>query len=138
MSFHQTIIVGHLGGDPRLTYLENGTAVCNFDVAVNENWTDRNGERHEKTIWYQVAAWNRLAETCNQYLERGRQVMVTGTVEARAYTGNDDEPAASLNLRARDVQFLGQGKSERKGRPWSSEGRQTDSSVEVAEMEIPF
>jgi single-strand DNA-binding protein len=105
MSWHQTIIVGNLGGDPDLKYLQSGTPVCNFSVAVTERWTS-NGERQEKTTWYRVNAWNRLAEICNQYLSKGRQVMVVGTVEARGYTSNDGEARASLDLRAREVQFL--------------------------------
>ncbi len=111
MSWHQTIIVGNLGGDPDLKYLQSGTPVCNFSVAVTERWTS-NGERQEKTTWYRVNAWNRLGEICNQYLSKGRQVMVVGTVEARGYTSNDGEARASLDLRASDVQFLQGGNRE--------------------------
>ncbi len=108
MTWHQTIIVGNLGSDPELRYLQSGAAVCSFSVAVNENWTDRQtNERRDKTTWYRVSTWNQLAETCNQYLARGRQVMVVGTVEARGYVNNAGEAAASLELRARDVRFLG-------------------------------
>lgn len=106
--WHQTIIVGNVGRNPELRYLQSGTAVCDFSVAVSESWTDSaTNERREKTTWYRVSAWGRLGETCNQYLQKGRQVMVVGTVEARAYTDKSGEPAASLELRARDVRFLG-------------------------------
>lgn len=108
MTWHQTIIVGNLGSDPELRYLQSGAAVCSFNVAVNENWTDRqSNERRDKTTWYRVSAWNQLGETCNQYLAKGRQVMIIGTVEARGYVNNAGEAAASLELRARDVRFLG-------------------------------
>ncbi|MCY3915251.1 MAG: single-stranded DNA-binding protein [Chloroflexi bacterium] len=108
MSWHQTIIVGNLGGDPELRYLQSGQAVCNFSVAVSERWRDRqSGEQRERTTWYRVAAWGNLGETCNQYLSRGRQVMVVGNVAARGYINNNGEAAASLDLRARDVRFLG-------------------------------
>lgn len=115
MTWHQTIIVGNLGSDPELRYLQSGAAVCSFNVAVNETWTDRQtNERHDKTTWYKVSVWNQLAETCNQYLAKGRAVMVIGTVEARGYTNHAGEPAASLELRARDVRFLGgRGEGER-------------------------
>jgi single-strand DNA-binding protein len=107
MTWHQTVIVGNLGSDPDLKYLQSGTAVCAFNVAVNESWTDRGtNEKREKTTWYRVSAWGALGETCNQYLAKGRQVMVVGTVEARGYLNNAGEAAASLDLRARDVRFL--------------------------------
>ena len=107
MSWHQTIIVGNLGRDPELRYLQSGTAVCNLNVAVSESWSDRqSGERREKTTWYRVAVWGAQAENCNQYLSKGSRVLVTGTVSARGYTNNAGEAAASLELRARDVRFM--------------------------------
>ena len=106
-TWHQTIIVGNLGRDPELRYLQSGTAVCNLNVAVSESWNDRqSGERREKTTWYRVAVWGAQAENCNQYLSRGSRVLVTGTVSARGYTNNAGEAAASLELRARDVRFM--------------------------------
>lgn len=108
MSWHQTIVIGNLGRDPELRYLPSGIAVCDFSIAVSETWTDRSSnERREKTTWYRVSAWGALGETCSKYLAKGRQVMVVGTVEARGYTNNAGEAAASLELRARDVRFLG-------------------------------
>lgn len=108
MAWHQTIVVGNVGRDPELKYLQSGIAVCDFSVAVSESWNDANtNEKREKTTWYRVNAWGRLGEICNQYVQKGRQVMVVGTVEARAYLDKAGQPAASLELRARDVRFLG-------------------------------
>ncbi len=110
MSWHQTIIVGNLGGDPELKYLQSGTAVCNFSVAVSERWRDRqSNEQREKTTWYRVDVWGAQAETCNTYLSKGRQVMVIGNVTADAYMNNNGEATASLKLTARDVRFLSGG-----------------------------
>lgn len=111
MTWHQTVIVGNLGGDPELRYMQNGRAVCNFSVAVTDRWRDRQtNEQQEKTTWYRVAVWGGQAETCNTYLSRGRQVMVIGNVAARGYINNNGEAAASLDLTARDVRFLSGGR----------------------------
>lgn len=108
MTWHQTVVVGRLGNDPELRYMQNGRAVCNFSVAVSERWQDRqSGEQREKTTWYRVAVWGGQAESCNTYLSRGRQVMVIGNVSAHGYINNNGEPAASLDLTAREVRFLG-------------------------------
>jgi len=127
MTWHQTVVVGNLGGDPELRYLQSGQAVCNFSVAVSERWRDRNtNEQRERTTWYRVAAWGGLGETCNQYLARGRQVMVIGNVQARGYINNNGEAAASLDLTARDVRFLGGrgGDGGDQGGNWGGGGRQ--------------
>jgi single-strand DNA-binding protein len=113
MTWHQTIIVGNVGRDPELRYTQSGRAVCGFSVAVNETWTDRqSNEKREKTTWYSVSVWGPQAETVSKYLSKGRQVMVIGNVSARAYTNNAGEPAASLDLNARDVRFLSGGGGE--------------------------
>ena len=106
--YQQTIIIGNVGREPELRYTQSGVAVCSFSVAVTERWTDRqNNEKREKTNWYRVSAWRQLAEITNQYVHKGMQVMVVGTVEARGYTNNNGDAAASLELTARDIQFLG-------------------------------
>lgn len=105
--FQQLIIVGNLGSDPELRYTADGTPVANFNVAVNRRWTNPDGSHGEETTWFRVAAWRKLAEICNQYLRKGRQVMVIGRVSARAYTAANGEPRASLEVTATDVRFLG-------------------------------
>lgn len=134
MTWHQTIVVGNLGTDPELRYLPSGTAVCNFSLAVNERWTDRQtNEQREKTYWYRIAVYGRQAETVNQYLAKGRQVMVVGNVEANAFMGQDGQPRASLELRARDVRFLS-------GNSGGSDGNYDDGFSPPAQEvdDIPF
>ena len=104
--FSTTIVCGHLGADPEMRYLPSGVAVCNFSVATTRKWSGDNGPM-EKTTWFRVAAWRKLGETCNQYLSKGRLVLVEGEVEATAWTTKDGEARASLELTARSVKFLG-------------------------------
>ncbi|HML21275.1 MAG TPA: single-stranded DNA-binding protein [Aggregatilinea sp.] len=107
--YQYTIIIGNVGREPEMRYTQSGVAVCDFSVAVSRRWTDRNSnERREQTTWFRVTAWRALAETVNQYVHKGMQIMVTGTVDASAYAGQDGQPRATLELTAQDVQFLGQ------------------------------
>ncbi|MBN2469649.1 MAG: single-stranded DNA-binding protein [Anaerolineae bacterium] len=105
--YQYTVIVGNVGRDPELRYTPDGTAVCDFSVAVNRRWTGSDGEQKEKTTWFRVTCWRKLAETVNQYVTKGRQVLVTGEVDASGWVGQDGEPRATLELTARDVKFLG-------------------------------
>ncbi|HLU11954.1 MAG TPA: single-stranded DNA-binding protein, partial [Oceanobacillus sp.] len=116
--YQQVTIVGNVGRDPELKYMPNGRPVANFTVATNERWTDKQtNERKEKTTWWRVAVWGPQAETVSQYVSKGRQVMVIGTVEARAYLDQSGQPQASLELTARDVRFLGGRDGDVQGQP---------------------
>jgi single-strand DNA-binding protein len=106
--YQYTIIVGNVGRSPELRYLPSGIAVADFSVAVSRRWNDRDtNEQREKTTWFKVTAWRGLAETVSQYVHTGQQVMVTGEVDVSAYLSADGDPRPSLDLTARDVQFLG-------------------------------
>jgi len=132
--WHQTIIVGNVGRDPEMRYLTSGASVCSFTVAVSERWNDRQtNEQREKTTWYRVSCWRQLAETVEKYVHKGMQVMVIGTVEARGYLNNNNEPAASLELTARDVRFLGS-RSEGGG----GSGYDDDFAPPESSGDIPF
>jgi single-strand DNA-binding protein len=129
MGWHQTIIVGNLGGDPELKYLPSGVAVCNFNVAVSERWTDRQtNENREKTTWYRVTAWRGLAESCNTYLQKGGQVMVTGNISTTAYINKNGEAAANIVLTARDIQFLSRAGGTGQSQGGQGQGGQQGSS----------
>ncbi len=105
--YQYTIIVGNLGRDPELRYTGRGDAVCSFTVAVNRRWTDpQTSELKEKTTWFRVSAWGRLAETAAQYLRKGSKVLVTGSVDASAWITQEGEPRATLELRAWTIRFL--------------------------------
>ena len=105
--YQYTVIVGNVGRDPEMRYTQSGTAVCDFSVAVNRRWTDnKTNEQREKTTWFRISAWNRLAETCNQYVKKGMRILVTGEVDASAWVGQDGEARATLELTARDIKFL--------------------------------
>ena len=97
----------NLGRDPEMRYTPSGVAVTNLNVATSRSWTGQDGQRQEKTVWFRVAAWDRLAETCNQYLTKGQRVLVVGEMEEpNTWTDQEGNPRASLEVRARTVRFL--------------------------------
>lgn len=139
--YQQITIIGNVGKDPEMRYTPGGVAVCDFTVAVNARWTDRNtNEKKEKTTWFKVSAWRQLGETCSQYVRKGMKILVVGEIDARAYLTQNGEARASLELTARDVKFLS-GRDE-EGAPRSSQsshdsGYQQDYAAEDVD-DIPF
>ena len=132
--FEQLMLIGNLGKDPEMRYTSAGVAVTTFPVAVNRKWTNQDGTPGEETTWFRVTAWRKLAETCSQYLSKGRQVLVVGRVTASAYMGQDGKPKASLEVTAESVRFLG-GKNGANGVPGAALG---ESEMDIDEEEIPF
>jgi single-strand DNA-binding protein len=117
--YQKVTIVGNLGNDPEMRYTASGVPVTRFSVATNRRWTGADGNQAEETVWFRVSAWRQLAETCNQYLSKGRQVLVEGRLVPdresggpRVWTGNDGVARSSYELSAITVQFLG-GRGER-------------------------
>jgi single-strand DNA-binding protein len=101
--YHNTTVVGNVGKDPE----RKSETFVTFPVAVNENWTDRaTGEKREKTTWYNVGTNGKTADNVMQYVRKGNMVLVQGTVGVRAYTTNEGEARASLDLQAITVKFL--------------------------------
>ena len=105
-SFLQFIALGNLGGDPEMNKTRDGKAVCNFSLAVSEQWYDANNQRQERTTWCRVSVWGKLAEACQQYLSKGSKAMVIGKPTARGFTDRNGEVRASLDVVAREVKFL--------------------------------
>jgi single-strand DNA-binding protein len=106
--YESTTIIGNVGRDVESRQTASGSNVSTWSVAVTTKWTDsQSGEKREKVNWYKVTAWGKLADIAAQYVKKGVQIMVVGTVTASAYMGQDGEPRASLELRADSFQLLG-------------------------------
>ena len=106
MTMNKILIIGNLGSDPEMRYTPNGNPVTSFTVATNRRYRASDGENREETEWFRISAWNRLAETCNQYLQRGSKVYVEGRLSSRTYVGNDGETRVSLDVNASEVRFI--------------------------------
>ena len=105
-SFNKIIIVGYLGRDPELRYTPQGTPVCDFSIATTERRKDKSGEFQDQTTWFRVSLFGRQAEVASQYLSKGRQVYVEGTLTQREYTDKEGNARTSLDVRGSDIQFI--------------------------------
>jgi single-strand DNA-binding protein len=107
MSVNKVILVGRLGQNPEVRYTPSGAAVANFSVATNESWTDKSGQKQERTEWHKVVVWGKLAELCAQYLAKGRQCYLEGRLQTRQWQDKDNQTKYTTEIQAQTVQFLG-------------------------------
>jgi single-strand DNA-binding protein len=88
-SVNKVILLGNLTRDPELRHTENKKPVCTFGLATNRNWVSYDGEKHDETEFHRLVAWDKLAETCHQFLRKGRKVYVEGRLQSRSYKDKD-------------------------------------------------
>jgi len=108
-SFNRVFLMGNLTRDPELRYTPQGTAVANLGMAVNRRFKSRNGEQKEEVCFLTVVAWDKQAEVCNQYLQKGSPVFVEGRLQSRAWQDNEGKKRSVIEVRADRIQFLPQG-----------------------------
>lgn len=105
---NKVILVGNLGADPEVRYSASGTAIANLRLATSESWTDKqSGERQERTEWHRVTLFGRLAEVAGEYLKKGRQVYIEGSLRTDKYTDKSGVEKYSTDIVASDMQMLG-------------------------------
>jgi len=107
MSVNRVTLVGRLGNDPDLRQTPSGTSVATFSIATNERWNDRKGERQERVTWHRIVAWNKLAETCGEFLKKGRQVYVEGRIQYRDWMDKENNKRTTTEIVVTNVTFLG-------------------------------
>ena len=114
-SVNRVILVGHLGADPEMRYTQGGQAVCNLRVATSESWTDKEGQKQERTEWHGIAVWGKQAEFCGNYLSKGRQVYIEGRLQTREYTDKEGIARKVWEIQADRVNALGGGSRDGDG-----------------------
>ncbi|MFC1929341.1 single-stranded DNA-binding protein [Chloroflexota bacterium] len=105
-SLNKVIIIGNVGSDPEMRFTPSGKPVTSFSVATNWMYTTPEGERKQETEWFNVVAWNRLAEQCNQFLGKGRLVYAEGRLHTRTWDGQDGQQHSRAEVIANRVVFL--------------------------------
>ncbi len=107
MSVNKAILVGRLGRDPETRYMSNNEPVCNFSIATDEVWKDRDGNRQTRTEWHNIVMYRRLAEIAQQYLKKGQLVYIEGRIQSRKYTGKDGIERTAFDIIANEMKMLG-------------------------------
>lgn len=103
---NKVMIIGNLGADPEMRYTADGTALTSFRVAASRAYSGRDGERHEETEWFSVVTWQKLAEQCSQYLQKGRRVYVEGRLQTRSWDTPEGQRRYKTEVVAEKVLFL--------------------------------
>lgn len=147
--YSKVIIVGNLGRDPETRYTPSGAMNVNFSMAVSRRFRDSSGQDQERTTWFRVTAWGRMAETLDGltqrgFLGKGKQVLVEGRIELNEWTDQQNERRASLEVTANDFQLLGSRADSEQGGSYSSQDsggggdrRQDDQGSESLD-DVPF
>lgn len=115
-SVNKWIGIGNLGKDPDVRYSASGDAICNFSIACTESWKDKaTGEKKEQTEWVRISFFGKLAEICGQYLKKGSQVYIEGSMRTRKWTDKDGQERYTTEIKGAEMKMLGSaGDSQRK------------------------
>lgn len=105
-SLNKVFLMGNLTRDPELRYTPQGAAVVNLGLAVNRYYKDKNGQNQQDTCFINVIVWGPMAEVCNQYLQKGRQVIVEGRLQSRSWKDNEGKNRTTIEVKADNVQFM--------------------------------
>jgi single-strand DNA-binding protein len=144
--YQRLILVGNLGRDPEMRYLPDGTPITNFPMATSQKWNDAQGQLRELTAWFRISVRGKSAEICNQYLTKGRRVLVEGTLTAdektggpRLYQRKDGTWGASFEVRATMVRFLSpKGEGAEGGAATVTAPPAVAGAESLTEEELPF
>ncbi len=106
-SVNKVILIGNLGRDPETRYTQGGTPVGNFTMATTDRWTDPSGEKKERTEWHRIVVWGKQAEIASQFLRKGKQVYIEGSIQTREWTDREGTKRQTTEIRAQRIQLLG-------------------------------
>ena len=120
---NKVILIGNLGSDPEVKYLPSGVPVANVNLATNDSWTDKNGERQDRTEWHRLVVWRKLAEIVGQYLKKGSKIYIEGRLETRSWDDQSGQKRYTTEIVVNDLQMLdGRGDGRGDGGDYQREG----------------
>jgi single-strand DNA-binding protein len=148
-SVNKVILIGRLGKDPEIKYTPSGAPVAKFTLATDESFKDRAGEQQRRTEWHTIVAWNKLAEICGEYLTKGKQIYIEGSIRSRQWEDQSGNKRTAYEIVARDMRMLGsKAEAERAAAAAAPAGRPAAESPgaaaepppasEITDEDIPF
>jgi len=105
-SLNRVMLIGRLGQDPEIRYTQTGSAVANVNIATNDYWTDKKGEKQERTEWHSLVLWGKLADLAQSYLKKGSQVYVEGRIQTRDWEDDQSQKHYKTEIVVTTMQFL--------------------------------
>lgn len=137
-SLNKVMLIGNLGKDPEMKYTPNGKAVTTFSLACNRNYTGNDGERREETDWFDIVAWDKLAEQCSQFLQKGRKAYIEGRLHTRSWEGQDGQKRYRTEVVANAVLFLDSGPGGAARMDRYDDGGAVAAAASVDPDDLPF
>jgi single-strand DNA-binding protein len=131
MSVNKVILVGNVGKDPEVKYLDNGVAVANFSLATSETYNNKNGEKVTQTEWHNIVVWRKLAEITETYIKKGMQIYIEGQIRTRSWEDKDGVKRYTTEILGSTMQMLGR-KNEN-----ASNAQTTNAEPQSANAESP-
>jgi single-strand DNA-binding protein len=125
---NKVMLIGNLGQDPEMRYTPSGRPLTKFQMAVNRSWTSADGEKKSETEWFNIVAWGKLAEICNQYLTKGRRVYIEGRLHTRSWKDDNGSNHSSVEITAKEMIMLDEGSIE----------EETSDQESPSEEDYPF
>ena len=136
-SINKVILIGNLGRDPEVRFTQGGAAVANLNLATNEVFKDRAGERQERTEWHRIVVWGKQAEIAREYLTKGRQIYVEGSLQTRQWEDRDGNKRSTTEVRCQRFVMLG-GRGEERGAPPEGSEPEIPADKNYSDDDIPF
>jgi single-strand DNA-binding protein len=140
-SVNKVILVGNLGRDAELRYTPGGSPVATLNLATTEVWTDKGGQKQEKTEWHRVVLWGKMAESLSEYLVKGKQIYVEGRLQTRQWDDKDGNKRYTTEIRGDRLVLLGGGGGGRSAAPRDQSGgggAEHEPATELTDDDIPF
>ncbi len=136
---NKVILIGRLGADPEIRYTPSGAEVATFRIATSESWTNKSGEKEERTEWHRIVAWRGLAKICGEYLNKGKLVYIEGKLRNRSWEDKEGNKRTTTEIEATEMKMLGgAGEATRKTKEPETEYTSPPVKDEKGEEDIPF